>query len=297
MYEFREARQGSTETLDQYYTRLRSLSARCEFTDPDFEILVQIVLCGFSTRLRKNALKDLKLTLKDRLVIGRQYKRSEQQTAEIEDSFKNHNNPRETSALNALCQTQNTNGKPQSGHPLWRNCGGEWPHQNGPCPARGKECRKRLKNNHFARVCRSLRQGRNEGQTQRRDKTNIQPLNTSHSNDNSQSEDSDSYCYAVKNKQCWNPVKKLTINHCKVKFTVDTGSSINVIDQQTYNQLGKIKLVKTSIRAFAFNSVNPVKMTGKFTTTVESRRKITVATIYVTKANGGCLLSAETAEL
>ena len=37
-------------------------------------------------------------------------------------------------------------------------------------------------------------------------------------------------------------------------------------------------------------------MTGKFTTTVESRRKITAATIYVIEANGGCLLSAETAE-
>ena len=37
-------------------------------------------------------------------------------------------------------------------------------------------------------------------------------------------------------------------------------------------------------------------MTGKFTTTVKSRRKITVATIYVTEANGGGLLSAETAE-
>ena len=104
------------------------------------------------------------------------------------------------------------------------------------------------------------------------------------------------YCYAVKNKQCWNPVTKLTINNCKVKFTVDTGSSINVIDQQTYNKLGKIKLAKTSIRAITFNSADSVKMTGKFINTVESMRKITVATIYVTEANGGCLLSAETAE-
>ena len=47
VYKFREARQGSTETLDQYYTRLRSLSTRCEFTDPDFEILIQIVLVAF----------------------------------------------------------------------------------------------------------------------------------------------------------------------------------------------------------------------------------------------------------
>jgi hypothetical protein len=37
-------------------------------------------------------------------------------------------------------------------------------------------------------------------------------------------------------------------------------------------------------------------MYGKFTTIVESRCKITVTTIYVTKENGGCLLSGSTAE-
>ena len=33
-----------------------------------------------------------------------------------------------------------------------RNCGGEWPHTNNPCPAKNKECRKCKKLNHFARV-------------------------------------------------------------------------------------------------------------------------------------------------
>ena len=37
-------------------------------------------------------------------------------------------------------------------------------------------------------------------------------------------------------------------------------------------------------------------MKGKFQTVLESRRKMTVATIYVTEANGGCLLSAGTAK-
>ena len=37
-------------------------------------------------------------------------------------------------------------------------------------------------------------------------------------------------------------------------------------------------------------------MKGKFQTTIESRKKITVATIYVTEADGGFLLSANTAE-
>ena len=296
VYKFREARQGSTETLDQYYTRLRSLSARCEFSDSDFEILVQIVLCGSSTRLRKHALKDPKLTLKDILIIGRQYERSEQQTQEIEDGFKHDNKASEDSALYALRKTRNTDDTKRSGNSFCRNCGGEWPHKNGQCPARGKECRNCLKYNHFARVCRSSRQERSEEQNQRREKTNIRPLNTPVSDNDSESGDSDKYCYAVKNKDRRNPVTKLMINNRNVKFTVDTGSSINVIDQETFNKLGKIKLAKTNIKAYAFNSTDPVKMTGKFTTTVESRRKITVATIYVTEANGGCLLSANTAE-
>ncbi len=197
VYRFREARQGSTETLDQYYTRLRSLSARCEFADAEFEILLQIVLCGSSTRLRKQALRDPKLTLKDILVIGRQFERSEQQTTEIEDSLKQENNQSDGSALYAVRDTRNPAEKTY-GKSTCRNCGGEWPHKNGQCPAKGKECRKCLKLNHFARVCRSARQSQGRREAQGRDNANIRPLNTS--DNNSQSGGSDSYCYA-KDKQ------------------------------------------------------------------------------------------------
>ena len=51
------------------------------------------------------------------------------------------------------------------------------------------------------------------------------------SDNDSESGDSDKYCYAVKNKDRRNPVTKLMINNRNVKFTVDTGSSVNVIDQ------------------------------------------------------------------
>ena len=134
VYRFREACQGSTETLDQYYTRLRSLSARCEFADAEFEILLQIVLCGSASRLRKQALRDPKLTLKDILVIGRQFERSKQQTTEIEDSLKQENNQSDDSALYAVRDTRNP-AKKTHGKSTCRNCGGEWPHKNGQCPA------------------------------------------------------------------------------------------------------------------------------------------------------------------
>ncbi len=43
VYKFRQAKQQEGETLDQFHTRLRSLSQTCEFADAslDFEIMIQ----------------------------------------------------------------------------------------------------------------------------------------------------------------------------------------------------------------------------------------------------------------
>ena len=58
------------ESIDQYYTRLRSMGKRCDFADIDFEIMLQIVLHETSQRLSKQGLRDPKMTLKDLLIIG-----------------------------------------------------------------------------------------------------------------------------------------------------------------------------------------------------------------------------------
>ena len=74
------------ESIDQYYTRLRSMGKRCDFADIDFEIMLQVVLHGTSKRLRKQALRDPKMTLKDLLIIGKQFEVCDFQTADIEDN-------------------------------------------------------------------------------------------------------------------------------------------------------------------------------------------------------------------
>ena len=79
-------------------------------------------------------------------------------------------------------------------------------------------------------------------------------------------------------------------------MTVDTGSSINVIGKNTFAKLRNIKLKPTSVKACPFNSGKPVKMEGKFRPLADSKHKFTVATIYVTTEDGGCLLSSETAQ-
>ena len=72
IYVFREATQLASESIDEFHTRLRALAKHCEFNDADFEIKMQIVCKGTSSRLRKKALRDPKYTLSDMLLDGRQ---------------------------------------------------------------------------------------------------------------------------------------------------------------------------------------------------------------------------------
>ena len=66
-YMFKQASQQDNETIDEFHTRLRRLAKHCEFVDVEFEIKMQIVCNGTSSRLRKKALKESNYSLKDML--------------------------------------------------------------------------------------------------------------------------------------------------------------------------------------------------------------------------------------
>ena len=229
VYQFRQTKQGEMETLDQYYTRLRRLSQNCDFHNPDFEIMVQIVLYGTSSRLRKHVLRDPKVTLETLLITGRQLERSHIQARHIEEKV--HIVEEDSPVIQALSDRRRTRTVAN----MCRNCGGEWPHTNNPCPAKYKECRKCKKLNHFARVCRSgIVESSGQSTAKQSRGNNIRPVNTSNLKETS-SESSDSeYCYAVNAKQSKSPITKLKVNNQKVTFTVDTGSTIKIIDENTF---------------------------------------------------------------
>ena len=58
VYRFRQTTQEDNETLDQFHTRLRTMSETCEFANVDFEIEEQIIIGGNSSKIRKRALRD-----------------------------------------------------------------------------------------------------------------------------------------------------------------------------------------------------------------------------------------------
>ena len=284
VFRFRQAKQEQGESLDKFHTRLRSLAETCEFANPDFEIEEQIIIAGTSSRIRKNALKDPKYTLKDMLLDGRRSETSQYQAREIESQ----DAPTAT-AHQVKTQPPADKVKKQS----CGNCGGSFPHK-GPCPAKGKECHKCGKLNHYASVCR----GGKPRKRQNRTTTEIKPLEADNESDSSESDD---YLYSLENRshsrRKETPKTKVTVAGHTFAITVDTGASINVMDQETFSKLKGISLHKTNVKAYTYNATKPVRFLGKFDALVETPRRYTTCTFYVVNNhNSGCLLSSQTAQ-
>ena len=77
VFKFRQAKQESNETLDQFHTRLRVLAQTCSFNDADFEIEQQIIINGISSRIRKKALREPDYDWKQILLDSRRAEQSE----------------------------------------------------------------------------------------------------------------------------------------------------------------------------------------------------------------------------
>ena len=80
-------------------------------------------------------------------------------------------------------------------------------------------------------------------------------------------------------------------------MTIDTGASIDVIDEDTFDRIRDIKLEKTKVKAYTYNNKEPVTFHGKFTSAIESKSALSVGEVFVIKSkHSGCLLSFSTAK-
>ena len=150
------------------------------------------------------------------------------------------------------------------------NCGGKVPHK-GLCPAKGKQCNKL---NHFANSKLKTEV------TQVDQRIIFILLKKSSSSQRTQT-----------------PKTKVTVGGHTFAITVDTGASINVMDQETFSKLKGISLHKTNVKAYTYNATKPVRFLGKFDALIETRKKYTTCTFYVIADHkSGCLLSSQTAQ-
>ena len=315
VYVFRQARQSPDEALDQYHTRLRKLATTCEFVDGEREIKTQIIQSCLSSRLRRKALRDSTLTLTALLAEGRSIEVSERQAKGIEKSLAaiqlNETAPIEdANSVNAIRRQQQHSARRDSSKRKCYYCGFDYPHKNNNCPAQGKECSLCHKMNHFAKVCKSTQ---NPNQNQTKFPRQLRP--SRHSNtreinvvgnrnagdDESTSSSEEEYVYTVKTGPTImsnNRTTKVKINRTNFRALIDTGASVNIIDETTFENLCKqkpIHLHRSKARVYAYASQSPLPMAGVFEDVIESKRKMTTAKFHVAKGNNGNLLCLETA--
>lgn len=90
--------------------------------------------------------------------------------------------------------------------------------------------------------------------------------------DDSDNSDED-YLYAVNKDQ--ENTAKVKAKVCGAPFmtTMDTGATINVINEQTFSKMDGVQLKPTSTKAFPYNLEQPVKFLGKFDAVVETRKR------------------------
>ena len=90
IFQFQQATQQTGESVEQFATRLRKLTANCEFHDVDKEITSVIVQHCLSKCLRRFALWESELTLNNLLSKARSLESSETQAAGMGETLTAH---------------------------------------------------------------------------------------------------------------------------------------------------------------------------------------------------------------
>jgi hypothetical protein len=228
--------------------------------DVEFEIKMQIVCNGTSSRLRKKVLKESNYSLKDMLIDGRKSETCSAQASGMEEKFKESD-----------VQLNQVERKPAQSKCY--NCGYfAYPHLDRPCPAANSTCNSYGILGHFSRVCRkkesrrfskpqiaqeSPRQREQlkepfKSESMRNKRRNRVNKHLDSSTETSFEED---YVYTVENKSDPKTRAKIRVNYVEVNFIVDTGATVDVIDSKTCDRLKSgVKLCKSTTKIFAYGS-------------------------------------------
>ena len=111
-----------------------------------------------------------------------------------------------------------------------------------------------------------------------------------------ESSSNDEYLYALNHRSSI-PQVTVHINEISVDMIVDTGASIDILDEDTYTRVNHntFTLQLSTKRLFAHGSTSQLNILGCFTTNITVKASKKAVTFHVLKGNHGSLLSYTTA--
>ena len=131
-----------------------------------------------------------------------------------------------------------------------RNCGGNFPHKTGPCQAKDHACNYCKKQNHFVVVC--MKKKRKEHMVKR---IQLQESSDNESEAESDPQNSDrdqAFGIKVNKIRIKQPKTDISVKGCKCKLLVDTGSTINYLNEIVVRKMKiKPKISKSNTDTYA----------------------------------------------
>ena len=291
---FRQMKQEEHETVDQFVVRLSNQAANCEFgATKNEQIRDQIIDKCKSTELRRKLLgKGQELTLADTQKIARSLELSQTQAKQIEGDV--------GASVNAIKEDNKPerNGRSDQKSLKCYRCG-----QSGHfardkhCPARSKTCTKCHMTGHFASVCRTKSK-------QEHKKTNTQKQGGRGKVNCVEDGEDDEYAFTVglgkSSDRSGSEMVDLQVGGVILNgVLIDSGSSCNIIDQKTWEELKqkgvKCKSEKTNQKLYPYGTSEPLDTLGKFEASVNLAGKDATAEFIVICNEGRPIMGRKTA--
>lgn len=287
------------ESVSQYFTRLKTVVKDCDFGgDENNQIRDQILFHCQSDYLQRRLLEvGDDLTLEKTLDLARDCEQVEQRLSALRgnNSSSTSETANYTRSSTSSSSGRHTTQKQQKHHAessktskkrQCYRCGREGHFGRDPeCPARGKECTKCHLKDHFANMCKTDLSKRrvNAVADDASDRTNDNP-----------------YAFSVNQKGA--PKATFNVGGVPLDLLIDSGSSANVIDKQTWDIL-KVNNISCTSRVVigktlqTYATKEPLQVIGCFTCEVERNDNQATAEFCVVQGAGNTpLLSRSTAE-
>ena len=298
-------RQG--ESIDNFAIRVKERVATIEMEKLSRNQIIELITLAHMVNncndkhVKHKAIRD-DLDLSNFMACARASERAEQQLKEMENATEssvnrvqgNGNKYRSDGKNSKSHRQQHQPETPDVTHPQKRRgkkcfrCGDAFPH-SGECPAKNAICNKCHNVGHYAKVCHtknvSNKVNNVENDTSSEDEyISIPCISTVRSN----------------NKTKWAKVK---LHGVMIETMIDSGSEINIIDENTFNTLpvkiGDLEDVQQSFCGYGPTSQRKeLNMLGKFSVSIKcpTTMKKTVSEVHVLEGKANNLLGCMTSE-
>ena len=309
---FHQAKQKPGESVEQFVTRLRRLASTCEYGNQTSEqIRDQVIAACSSSKLRKRLLTEADLTLDQTLQIAQSLESAHHHTKEIETNSvpRNTEENKDEEYLNYLKwkQRQQTRhhqaprkaaGIPNKSVKTCSRCGAKG-HTGNECRrSKDAECHNCGKKGHLQKMCRSPAK-QNAGQKwskpfYKQESTRCVQV---HQDESPATDDDDDYIYVFSINGPKSALFTVKIGTQSFQMLIDSGSTANILDKTTFNQLVPQPVLKPSTaQIFPYQATEKLTVLGTFKARVTTISQSTVVKFYVIQGSAGAILGKTSAE-